>query len=355
MPTSNLQSILDLFKSSQKKANKANEERYAQLLKSLETLSAQVGQAGTFGEASKLMENIGTAARTRIAEQTQKALGAGEQDLISRGLAGSTVRGSMRRGVRSDEARALQEQSESEAGMKAGLLTQRAGAELDIGRMRAGAIQGRTDLGPDLGMFSSLLQAAAQGEEAGKRTTVRTPASTAGGAVTRWRAEQAAGRGGGGAGGGGLSPSTGGGGGGGGSGAAYHPPGSYGGARLPYLSGAMPPSALTPPPGPQPGTVFLGEQGTVSGTGFQGLPPSELQAAPSGVISEGGQQPQPKPDAVGPAEAPATKQEGLASFYGHDEPKQKTGRLTPELKSKYKRWKGMGWGWMIPEWARDQI
>lgn len=356
MPTvgsSGLRNLIAQLTQSQKKAQKANEERYAELLKNLDALALQVGKEGTFGEAMKLVENIGGAARQRIAEQTQKAVGASKQDLISRGLASSTVRGAQERGIRADEQRALQEQEEAEAQRKSGLLTQRAGLEMGLGQLKAGAMERRSDIGPDLGVLTSLIQSAAAGEEAGKRTTVRVPSAPPGpGIVTRHRAEQAASEaarqaraaGGGGAGGVGGR----------GGGAAYYPPGSYGGGgtQVPYLSGAINP-ALTPAAGPQPGTVYLGEQGIVSGVGFQGLPPAELAAAQT--------QPQPKPgQAISPARVQGMSDQEIEQWTGVAAPtgqKKETGgkTLTVEDKKKYTRWMGMGWGWMVPDWAKSQL
>ena len=207
MPSSYDKLIEEIIAGS-KKANEANEKRYTELLTHLESLTGQVtGAGGTYGQAQALLENVGNEARLRIAETSGKSSAQIEQDLISRGLGNSTMRANLQRAVTSDTNRALSAQAESEAAQKAGLLTQRAGAEISLGGMRAGAIEGRTDAGPDLGMFASLLQAAAANE----KSQAKLVDSTWGG-----RQNQPIMGGGGGGGGGGLSPSSGGGGGGGG-------------------------------------------------------------------------------------------------------------------------------------------
>ncbi len=186
--------LIAQFTASTEKANKANEDRYKELLGQFDALAQQVGSAGTFGEAQKLIENIGTAARTEIADQANRAAAQSDQDLISRGLGNTTVRSAQQRGILGDTSKALAAQSEKEAAAKAGLLTQRAGAELSIGGMRASAIEGRQDVGPDLGMFASLLQAAAANEQPATKPTVRTTSSggMGPGIITQHKAGQAA-------------------------------------------------------------------------------------------------------------------------------------------------------------------
>ncbi len=218
MPTST-DAIFKQIKDAQKKANTANLERYQQLLSVIDTLGKQVGAEGTFGQAQQLLSQVGEAAQTRIGEQAIKARASTSQDLISRGLGSTTIRQASMRGIRADEERARQAAAEGTAGQQAGLLTQRAGMEAQIGGMKAGAIEGRFDEGPDLSMFASLIQAAggtaggggaAGGGGGGVTRTSRTlgPMAMAGRSVfgTPFKSS---GRGGGGGGGGGVDPQTG--------------------------------------------------------------------------------------------------------------------------------------------------
>lgn len=166
MSQGNFSEIMRQITEAQNKANQANLQRYQQLLGHIDTLGQQVGAQGTFGQAEQLMSQIGGAARTEIQDQALKTAAQAEQDLITRGLGNTTMRTAAQRGVSADTQKALAAQSEREAAARAGLLTQRAQAEMGIGQMKAGAIEGRQDTGPDLNMFASLLQAAAAADKA---------------------------------------------------------------------------------------------------------------------------------------------------------------------------------------------
>lgn len=320
--------IMKQISVSQNKANAANLKRYEELLTSLSTLSEQIGAQGTFGEAMALMETVGTAAQTRIQEQAAKARGATEQDLISRGLGGTTTRQAQLRAVGREEEQAIQASEQSLAQKKSGLLAQRAGAELDIGRMRAGAIEGRTDAGPDMSMFASLIQAAAAADKAtpagGKRTVTVAGGSPGPGIVTRHRAEQAASAAGaaaGAGGGGGLNM-----GGGGGLGSMFQPTGSggivYGTA---FKGEAEQPTGLGRLAAAGGGTVMMGEQGSVTGG-----PPKPI--VPEVDRSEGGTV-EPASAAAGP-EVPQQQQQQQGAKPA----------VVPKWATKWWRTAG-GWSW----------
>ena len=116
--------ILKKLQKQQNKANKANESRYQGILDQY--------------------SNLGQAGMTRIGQQEQQALASGTQDLASRGLGNTTIRGSMARGVASDAELARQQLGESVATQKAGVMER------------------RTDAGPDLSLYSNLMMNAAQ-------------------------------------------------------------------------------------------------------------------------------------------------------------------------------------------------
>lgn len=140
-------------------ANKANLERYQNLLAGVENTRRQV--SGIYDQALAGLEGAGTAARGRIAENMTRSLGMADQDLISRGLGNTTVRSNVQRGIRSDAERANQEVDERVAQQRAGLLAQRAGMEADLGRFAADATLSRVDEVPDLGAYTSLISAMA--------------------------------------------------------------------------------------------------------------------------------------------------------------------------------------------------
>ena len=119
--------ILKKLQNKQRKANEANEARYQEIL-------------GMYG-------NLGQAGMARIGQAEQQAMASGTQDLASRGLGNTTIRGSMARGVASDAELARQQLGESVATQKAGVMER------------------RTDEGPDMGLYSNLLMQAAQGQQ----------------------------------------------------------------------------------------------------------------------------------------------------------------------------------------------
>jgi len=173
MPEFNLDALLKQITAAQEKANKANIERYGELLVHLDGLAKQIGVEGTYGTAMKQLETLGTAGRTRIAEQATKAQAATEQDLMTRGLASTTIRTAARGAISRDAERARQELEERVSTSKAGLLTQRAGAELQIGGMRAGVMERRADVGPDMALYASLIKAATAADTTATKRTAR--------------------------------------------------------------------------------------------------------------------------------------------------------------------------------------
>jgi len=189
-----LKALMKTVEAAQKSANDANMKRYEELLASISQLTTDVvGAGGSYDQAAKLVENVGMAAREQIGEAAVKAGAMSEQDLTNRGLGNTTIRSAAQRGIAADKTKAELAQSESEAQQKSSLLLSRAGAQMGLGQMKAGAIEGRYDMGPDMGMFSSLIQAASAAPDEGKRT-VKIGAGLPGpGFVTRKQAEAAAG------------------------------------------------------------------------------------------------------------------------------------------------------------------
>jgi hypothetical protein len=119
-----LMDIVKQLQAAQDKANKANESRYQDIL-------------GLYG-------NLGQAGLARIGQQETQAQAKGTQDLISRGLGNTTITSAISRGIASDAELARQQLQES------------------VAMQKAGVMERRTDQGPDLGLYASLLQQAAQ-------------------------------------------------------------------------------------------------------------------------------------------------------------------------------------------------
>lgn len=82
------------------------------------------------GELSK----VGGAARTRIGQSREQRLASSEQNLISRGLGNTTIRGSARRGIESDIGLEQQSLDEMLAGRRSGLEERAGGFELNLGQ-----------------------------------------------------------------------------------------------------------------------------------------------------------------------------------------------------------------------------
>jgi len=130
---SGFQDIIKQMQAAQEKANLLNEQRYQQVL-------AQY-------------ENLGQAGRARIEQQTTQRQAQATQALTSRGLGGTTITSAVGRGIASDAEMQRQQLEES------------------VAMQKAGVMERRTDVGPDLGMFSSLLQLASQQQQPQQRRT----------------------------------------------------------------------------------------------------------------------------------------------------------------------------------------
>ena len=115
------------FSAGRASANRANEARYRQAL--------------------GLYDRMGLGARMGVRQRSQQQLATTKQDLINRGLGGSTILGAMQR--RSVESESEQMFNISDA----------------IARAKAGIIERRTDLGPDAGAYTGLMRDAAEGED----------------------------------------------------------------------------------------------------------------------------------------------------------------------------------------------
>jgi len=118
------QDIIKQMQAAQEKANLLNEQRYQQVLSQF--------------------EGLGKAGRARIEQQTVQRQAAATQALTSRGLGGTTITSAVGRGIAGEAE------------------TQRQQLEESVAMQKAGVMERRTDVGPDLGMFANLLQTAGQ-------------------------------------------------------------------------------------------------------------------------------------------------------------------------------------------------
>lgn len=146
-----LSGLTQQLQTSQTAAKQANLQRYQQGLATL--------QSG-YAAAQTQAQQFGTSALQDIEESAVQQRAGGEQDLISRGLGGTTIRGAMTRGVERERLRGRARIGEQRAMLLGQLAQQRA-------RDISGFIERRQDVGPNLGMFANLIQAAQQGSGGG--------------------------------------------------------------------------------------------------------------------------------------------------------------------------------------------
>jgi len=151
----NFQGIFTRLQAAQEKANRANEQRYQEILKQY--------------------EGLGTAGRARIEQQTGQQQAAATQRLTSRGLGGTTITSAVSRGIASDAEMQRQQLEES------------------VAMQRAGVMERRTDEGPDLSMYANLMQMAGQQGGQQRQVVYGGTQSQGPGILERWKAQQAAG------------------------------------------------------------------------------------------------------------------------------------------------------------------
>ena len=191
-----LEELIQGFQEEQTAANEANEGRYAQLLGLLEerrsTAAAQLNTTGQFlqeriGKISGLLESSGRAAKRDATRRSAESKAGGTQSLIDRGLFNTTVLDAMQRREGEGLGRELEDINERVSTQRAGaemqtsgdlarFMQSRTGIEAGLTGDKAGAIERRTDLGPNLAQYANLFAQYGQGvgsTQIGKSTFVR--------------------------------------------------------------------------------------------------------------------------------------------------------------------------------------
>lgn len=126
--SSGLLDIVKQLQAAQTAANKANEQRYQDIL--------------------GLYSGMGKAGEARIGQAEEQAQAKNTQDLTARGLGNTTVTSSTNRGIASDAEYARQTLAES------------------VAKQQAGVMERKTEQGPDMGMYASLLAKASRAQTA---------------------------------------------------------------------------------------------------------------------------------------------------------------------------------------------
>lgn len=173
-------------------ANQANEGRYQQILGLLEerrrTAANQLNRTGQFlydriGRVSDLLSESGRGAK-RDARRRSAERGAGNvQGLIDRGLFNSTVLNALQRREGEQLGRELEDVDERVATQRAGtemettgdlarFMQDRVAMEAGLTGDKAGAIERRSDVGPDIGQYANLI--AQYGQARGSQQTGRS-------------------------------------------------------------------------------------------------------------------------------------------------------------------------------------
>lgn len=142
-----LQNIYKNYQQAQDAANQKNTERYNQIVNGYEDL---------WNRSMGYLDNQGNQERRDIQDQYQQNAGYIEQDTINRGLNNSTIRNSLLGGNMRRMDRSMGELDER-------LNRQRLGVDQSIVDNLYGVIERRTDSGPDLNQYISLMNALGQG------------------------------------------------------------------------------------------------------------------------------------------------------------------------------------------------
>lgn len=144
------------MQAAQQQQNQAALQQYKRLLGSVKATQKRTGKL--FGKAQKMTKDMGRSAieDTEMA-RTQRLAGA-EQDLISRGLGNTTIRGSMQRGINADADRNIRAIREGVNAQRSGLFAQQAGAQMGLGQFRADSLLSRQNVNPFQADYIQMLQ-----------------------------------------------------------------------------------------------------------------------------------------------------------------------------------------------------
>lgn len=159
------QAILNTYRQLQTQANEANQQRYDDILSTIQQTSDQVG--ASYDQSLALLDTLGQSDRERIDMGSARAQASANQDLINRGLGNTTIRSSVQRGIEDDRQRAQREVTEGVGRQKSQVIQQRAGSEERMGNFLAQMMEARTDRGPDTGQFAALMERVGAGQGAG--------------------------------------------------------------------------------------------------------------------------------------------------------------------------------------------
>lgn len=137
----------DLTGKSAKEANEANKGFGINMSQALKNWVDQIygvafqGIEGGYGAGLDEIAKIGASAKDDILRREQGQMGQLSQDMMSRGLSGTTIAPNMQRGVASDTNRSLGSLAEQLAGLRSGVMIQQGNARAGLGQDYANALQ----------------------------------------------------------------------------------------------------------------------------------------------------------------------------------------------------------------------
>ena len=166
---STAQQIINDLQRAQSEAKAANESRYQDILS---------GYDQRKGDVLGLVEGMGDTAKAGLYDRYRSAEATGQQDMVSRGLTGTTVKPAMERGYRRDYEQGLGSINESLRSQQANLT-----GNLDMDRLQF--MERRTDAYPDTGLYSQILSQLGQANATSPSSAYRTFSSSTSGRTSQ--------------------------------------------------------------------------------------------------------------------------------------------------------------------------
>lgn len=151
-----IQQLIQTLSQGTADANKAGMAQYTNLLNAVKGGSSAA--MGMYKQAGQQIDNFGASQKQDIEQTRLNERGQDTQDLIGKGLGNTTILNNMLGGADTRATRANTNLGGTIAGMKSGLLTQQAGAKIDLTRLMGDSILSKQNTAPDMGMILSLLQ-----------------------------------------------------------------------------------------------------------------------------------------------------------------------------------------------------
>jgi len=161
MATRTYDQLIAEFEKAQAESKTANLQRFEEV---------KGGYTDLLNSALERVRGIGGQEKKDIVSRGEGQIARGQQDLISRGLTGTTIAPTVAQGFRRDTQAALARLSDRQTEREVGLTT-------DIEGKRLNFIERRNDIGPDAGLYANLLR------DAGRVTRPET--TTTRGTVSR--------------------------------------------------------------------------------------------------------------------------------------------------------------------------